>query len=356
MRAAVLVEHGKPLQVQEVPDPVLDDDGVIIRVGATGVCRSDLHVARGDWAWLGTSFDLPLIPGHEVAGVVVAAGPQVRGFEVGDRVIVPFHLACGHCDQCRQGRGNLCRRLRFLGGGVDGSFAELMAVPVADVNCIALPDAVSDATGAALGCRYMTAYSAVRRIAGVRVGEWVAVYGAAGGIGLSAVQIAAAYGGRVIAIDRGRERLELAREAGAELVLDSADLGDPGDLVEAVVDLSGGGVAVSLDGVATAATTQASVRSLDVGGRHVQVGMTGPADSGAIEVPVDLIVAKELSFLGVTGNPHPAYDELLALVAAGRGRPEELVTERLGLGELPEALGRMEDFQVSGFVLVDPQQ
>lgn len=353
MRAAVLVDHMEPLVLREVPDPVPEDDAVVIRVSATGVCRSDLHVARGDWGWLGTRFDLPLVPGHEVAGEVEAVGALVKTLGVGDRVIVPFHIACGHCDQCRHARTNLCRNVRFLGGALGGSFAELMAVPAADVNCIALPDDVSAEEGAALGCRYMTAYSAVRRIAGVRVGDWVAVFGAAGGIGLSAVQLASAYGGRVIAVDRGALRLEAAVAAGAEHVVDSDAVPD---VVEPIQELSGGGVAVSLDAVATAATTRASVMVLDVGGTHVQVGMTGPADRGEIAVPVDLIVAKELSFKGVTGSPHAAYDELLALVATGRARPAELVTERRTLAEIPDVLARMASYQVGGFVVVDPQR
>lgn len=353
MRAAVLIDHASPLVVQEVPDPELETDGVVIRVKATGVCRSDLHVARGDWSWNGASFDLPLIPGHEVAGVVEAIGPQVRGISVGDRVLVPFHIVCGQCDKCRIGQTNLCRNLRFLGGSIDGSFAELMAVPAAVQNCIPLPDSIDFETGAALGCRYMTAYSAVRRIAHVRLGEWVAVFGAAGGVGLSTVQVAAAYGARVIAVDRGAAQLQAAREAGAEHVIDAAV---ETDVVSAIQDLSGGGVSVSLDAVAIASTTRSSVEALDLGGRHVQIGMTGPADRGEISIPVDLIVGKELSFQGVTGTPHADYDELLALVASGRGRPESLITERLRLAAIPDALARMEDYQVHGFVLVDPQK
>lgn len=353
MRAATIVEHGQPLRLLDVPVPTIDAGGALVRVTSTGVCRSDLHVWRGDWSWLGFEFDLPRVPGHEVAGTVEAVGRDVRRVTVGDRVIVPFHVACGDCDSCRSGRSNLCVRLHFLGGSMDGSFAELMAVPQADANCVALPDELDDETGAALGCRYMTSFSAVRRIGAVQPGEWVAVHGAAGGIGLSAVQIATALGAHVIAVDRGESNLRTALDAGAEHAVDAAR-GE--DIAGAVVELSHGGAHVSIDAVATATSTGASVLSLRPGGRHVQVGMTGPGDRGDVALPVDVLVAKELSFLGVTGLPHARYDELMALVQRGRLRPAELVTERVSLDELPDVLARMDKYEVRGFVMVDPRR
>jgi len=279
-------------------------------------------------------------------------GSQVQGIEVGDRVLVPFHIACGHCDQCRKGQTNLCRALRFLGGSINGSFAELMAVPAATQNCIPLPDNIDYKTGATLGCRYMTAYSAVRRIANIKVGEWVAVFGAGGGIGLSAVQVATAYGARVIAVDRGSTQLQAARNAGAEHTIDGLE---HSNVVTAIKDLSKGGVDASLDAVATATTTHASVEVLDLGGRHVQIGMTGPADRGEISVPVDQIVGKELAFYGVTGTPHAQYDELFALVELERAQPDALITENLPLESTPDALMRMENYEVHGFAIVEPE-
>ncbi len=211
MRALVYDAFGGPLSVREVPEPACPEDGVLVRVGATGICRSDWHGWRGHDADITV---LPHVPGHELAGTVVAVGPGVRRWAVGDRVTTPFVLACGDCPECRDGAGQVCRAQRQPGFTQWGSFAEIVALPVADVNLVALPDAMSFTTAAALGCRYATAYRAVAQVAAVRPGETVAIYGC-GGVGLSAVQVAVALGASVVAVDVSEAAVDLAVSLGA---------------------------------------------------------------------------------------------------------------------------------------------
>ena len=329
MRALVLETYGGPLEVRDVPDPVAPPGGVVVRVGATGICRSDWH------GWQGHDPDvaLPHVPGHELAGTVERVGAGVQRWRAGDRVTVPFVCACGSCSTCAAGEHQVCERQTQPGFTHWGSYAELVVLHAADVNLVALPEAMAFRTAAALGCRCATAYRAVTQVGRVRAGEWVAVHGC-GGVGLSAVQVAVAAGARVVAVDVSPGALRLASQLGAEVVLD-ARLSD--DVGEAVRHLSGGGAHVSLDALGSEVTLAGSVRSLRRRGRHVQVGLL----PGGAHVPVDVVVARELEVLGSHGLAAHAYPALLGLVRAGRLRPDLLVTRELGLDEAADALARV---------------
>jgi alcohol dehydrogenase len=197
-----------------------------------------------------------------------------------------------------------------------------------------LPAELDDATAASLGCRYATAFRAVVQVAAVRAGEWVAVHGC-GGVGLSAVQIAATAGARVVAVDVSPGALELARRLGAEHTVDGG-----GDVPAAVADLTGGGAHVSLDALGAAVTCENSLRCLRPRGRHVQVGLLPPA-LGRPAVPMDRVIALELQVLGSHGMAAHAYPELLGLVAAGRLEPRLLVTCELALDDAGAALAEV---------------
>jgi alcohol dehydrogenase len=212
--------------------------------------------------------------------------------------------------------------------------AELVALQAADVNLVAVPDELDLATAAALGCRYATAFRAVVQVARVRAGEWVAVHGC-GGVGLSAVQIAAAAGARVIAVDVAPGALQLAREFGAEHTVDGGS-----DVPAAVADLTGGGAHVSLDALGAAVTCVNSIASLRPRGRHVQVGLLPPAQ-GRPDVPMELVIGRELQVLGSHGMAAHAYPELLGLIAAGRLDPGRLITRRLPLDDAGAALAEV---------------
>ncbi|MGY1811427.1 zinc-binding dehydrogenase [Blastococcus sp. SYSU D00820] len=330
MRALVFESFGGPLAVREVPAPDPAPGGAVVAVGASGICRSDWH------AWQGHDPDVavPHVPGHELAGTVAAVGAGVRSWAVGDRVTVPFVNACGRCAQCAAGDHQVCPRQTQPGFTHWGSLAGYVALDAADVNLVALPDAVGFDVAAALGCRYATAFRAVTQVAAVRPGEWVAVHGC-GGVGLSAVQVAAAAGARVVAVDVSAGALELATAMGAEVALLSGD-----DVPGAVAEATGGGAHVSLDAAGTPATCAASIGCLRPRGRHVQVGLLPPA-AGRAAVPMERVIALELAVLGSHGMAAHAYPEMLGLVAAGRLRPDALVTRRLGLDDAGAALAEV---------------
>jgi D-arabinose 1-dehydrogenase-like Zn-dependent alcohol dehydrogenase len=327
VRALSFESFAGPLSVREVPAPDPRPGGVVVRVAASGICRSDWH------AWQGHDPDvtLPHVPGHELAGTVAAVGEGVRLWRVGDRVTVPFVNACGRCPQCASGEHQVCSRQTQPGFTHWGSLAEFVALDAADVNLVAVPKSLDLATAAALGCRYATAFRAVAHVGRVRVGEWVAVHGC-GGVGLSAVQIAAAAGARVIAVDVAPGALDLARDLGAEQTVDGRS-----DVPAAVLELTGGGAHVSLDALGAPATCANSIRSLRPRGRHVQVGLLPPAQ-GRAEVPMERVIALELQVLGSHGMAAHAYPELLGSIAAGRLDPRRLVTRELALDDAPAAL------------------
>jgi alcohol dehydrogenase len=327
----VLVEaFGEAPQVTEVPDPSLPAHGVVVAVAATGVCRSDWH------AWQGHDPDvaLPHVPGHELAGTVVAVGVDVRRFRPGDRITTPFVTACGRCPECASGQQQVCRDQTQPGFTGWGSFAQFVALDHADVNLVGLGD--DDAvTAAALGCRVATAFRAVTDVAAVRAGEWLAVHGC-GGVGLSAIGVAVAAGARVVAVDPSAAARELAHELGAEVVVDPGS----GDPVDEIVESTGGGAHASLDAVGLASACEASVRCLRRRGRHVQVGLL-PVAAGRPAVPMDLVIAHELHILGSHGMAAHDYPRLLALVRSGRLPLGPLVRRTLPLDDGPRALAEV---------------
>jgi alcohol dehydrogenase len=337
VRAVVYEAFRAPLSVRAVPDPAPARHGAVVRVEASGLCRSDWH------GWMGHDPDIrrfPHVPGHELAGVVEAVGADVRDWRPGQRVTVPFVCACGDCEQCAAGHGQICDRQTQPGFSHWGSFAELVALDWADVNLVALPDAVDAVAAAGLGCRFATAYRAVLQVGRLAPGEWLAVHGC-GGVGLSAVMIAAAAGGRVVALDVAEPALAAARAAGAEV---AAPAGTD------VRELTDGGVHVSLDAIGSEAACAASIAGLRKRGRHVQVGLLPDPP----RVPMDLVIARELRLLGSHGMAAAAYPEMLALVEAGRLRPADLVTREIGLDEVPAALAAMGEGGAPGVTVVRP--
>jgi alcohol dehydrogenase len=280
----------------------------------------------------------PHVPGHELAGTVERVGADVRRWRPGDRVTVPFVCGCGTCEQCAAGAHQICDRQTQPGFTHWGSFADLVALDWADVNLVALPDAVDFDAAAALGCRFATAYRAVLQVGRLAPGEWVAVHGC-GGLGLSAVMIAVAAGARVVAVDVAERALQLARDLGAELAVPAGT-----DIAQA----TGGGVHLSLDAIGSESACAASIASLRKRGRHVQVGLLPDPP----RVPMHLVIARELELLGSHGMAAHAYPEMLALVADGRLRPRDLVTARIGLDEVPAALAAMSDGSPAGMTVM----
>jgi len=321
--------YGVLPSVTDVPEPGCPADGVVVRVAATGVCRSDWH------AWQGHDpVPLPHIPGHEFAGVIAEVGPLVRHRRVGERVTAPFVCGCGACEYCRAGDAQVCPRQTQPGFTGPGSFAELVPVHAADLNVVPLPDAIDFVTAASLGCCFATAYRALTAHGKVHAGDWVAVHGC-GGVGLSAVMIASAVGARVVAVDLNESALRLAKDLGAEALVDGR-----GDPVPQILELTDGGARVSLDAVGSAAAAAASVACLRPRGRHVQVGLLLGPDALA-PLPMDRVIAKELEIYGSHGMAARDYPGLIDLVTAGTLRPDRLVGSVVDLEGAGVALAAM---------------
>lgn len=331
MRAVVFDQVGGPLQVREVPDPVCPPDGVVVRVGATGVCRSDWHAWRGH-----EEVPLPHVPGHELAGVVVEVGPQVTRWAVGQRVTAPFVCGCGRCAWCAAGEPQVCPDQTQPGFTGWGSFAELVALHAADLNLVALPDGLDDVAAASLGCRFATAYRAVAHHARVGEGEWLAVLGC-GGVGLSAVSIGTALGARVVAVDVSADALARARGLGAQVGVEVGRSWSAEQVAGAVVEATGEGAHAGVEALGSATLTRASVLSLRRRGRHVQVGLLH-GDEATPPVPFDRVIAWELELFGSHGMAAADYPAMLDLVVSGRVDPAALVGRVVGLDEAGAAL------------------
>lgn len=331
MKAVVHDTFGGPLELRDVPDPACPSDGVVVAVGATGVCRSDWHAWRGH-----DPVDLPHVPGHELAGTVAEVGPEVTRWQVGDRVTVPFVCGCGRCELCLAGDAQVCPDQTQPGFTGPGSFAERVAIHAADANLVALPEAVDFVTAASLGCRFATAFRAVVAHGRLQAGQVLAVHGC-GGVGLSAVMIGAALGAEVVAVDLSEAARERARELGAAYVIDASG---GRDTAAPIRDLTGG-AHVSLDALGSSATAVASVGSLRRRGRHVQVGLL-LGDAATPPLPMDRVVAHELEVHGSHGMAAHEYPAMLALVEDGTLRPDLLVGSVIGLDAAGAALAAMD--------------
>lgn len=345
MKAAYYSEFGNPLSIENFPDPTPSDTGVVVRVKATGLCRSDFH------GWMGHDPDiqfLPHVPGHEMAGVIEAVGKDVLRWHVGDRVTLPFICGCGHCPRCASGNHQVCDHQVQPGFTHWGSFAEYVAIYYADTNLVCLPDDIDFVTAASLGCRFATSFRAVVDQGRVSAGQWVAVHGC-GGVGLSAIMIADALGANVVAIDINDEKLDFARSVGARETI-NATLTE--NVVENVMDLTGGGAHVSIDALGSPATCFNSVANLRKRGKHVQVGLM-VADHKNAPVPMNKVIANELEILGSHGVQAYRYSDLLSMIQAGKLAPEKLIGKTISLEESLEALPDMNSFSGTGVTVIN---
>lgn len=344
MKAAVYDAFEQPLTIRTVPDPTPAPHGAVIRVEATGLCRSDWH----GWKGHDPEITLPHVPGHELAGVVEAVGKDVTAWAVGDRVTLPFVCGCGRCPQCVSGNHQVCDH-QFQPGFTDwGSFAEYVAIAYADINLVRLPEAIDSVTAASLGCRFATAFRAIVDQGNVSGGEWVAVHGC-GGVGLSAIMIADALGAQVVAIDITDEKLDLAQSVGAVATVNAREVDD---VVERVKELTRGGAHMSVDALGSPVTSFNSVANLRKRGTHVQVGlMLGDHRNAA--VPMDLVIAHELEIVGTHGIQAHRYPALLGMIRAGALQPEKLIGKTISLSEAAGELATMDNFGGAGVTVID---
>ena len=329
MRAAVIRGFNEDLSVETVPDPVCPEDGVVLEVAACGVCRSDFHGWTGHHPKVGKGDIL----GHEYCGTVVEAGPRAT-HKVGARLIAPFILACGACPSCRTGVSNACPNQIVPGFGAPGAYAEFVAVPF-DHNLVPLPETISPALAAGLGCRVTTAWHALTDRANVRAGEWVAVHGT-GGIGLATMLLAKMLGARVVVVDVVEDKLEHAKSLGADAAVNAATT----DAADAIRDITGGGAHVSIEALGIEATTNASIDCLRILGRHVQVGMPA-GETGMMQVNMRGIYGKQLSFFGTRGMPAWKYPTLLDMIERGQVDIRPMVAREVALSGASAELAAM---------------
>lgn len=343
MKAVLFEKFAQTPKVVTLDDPTPEKHGVVIKVEATGVCRSDWH------GWMGhdDDIDLPHVPGHELAGVVEAVGQNVSNWKVGDRVTVPFISGCGSCPECQAGHQQVCENQEQPGFTHWGSFAEYVGIHYADLNVVSLPEGMDYATAASLGCRFATSFRAVVDQGRVGAGQWVAVHGC-GGVGLSAVMIANAVGANVIAIDIDDEKLVLARELGAVTAINGAS---ETDVPEAVMELTKGGAHVSLDALGHPVTCFNSIQNLRPRGKHVQVGLM-LGEHTTPQVPMAKVIGKELEILGSHGMQAHRYGAMLDMIGSGKLDPARLVGDKISLDEAPEALMNMDKFQSVGATVI----
>ena len=341
MKAVRIVEIGRPLVEQEIPRPKVSDGEVLVRVRAAGICHSDVHYQHGK-----SSVDPPITPGHEVAGEVAEIGPGVNGLSVGERVCLHYVTSCGRCYYCARGLEQFCSRDGMIGKSRDGGYAEYICVPA---RCaVVLPESISFEHAAVMMCASATSLHALHK-GRLAAGEVAAVYGA-GGLGLSAIQLALALGAvQVMAVDINPDNLALAQKVGA-LPVNAAAV----DPVEEIRRLNQGrGVDVALELIGLPLTMGQAVRSLGVMGRAVMVGID--------DRPLPLYTYREL--IGpeaevIGSNDHQLWEihQLLDFYQKGLLKLDAVVTKTVGLDAdaVNREMDRLHNFSGQGRCVIVP--
>ncbi len=339
MEAMVLERFGAPLVHKDVPVPSLRPDEVLVRVGACGVCGTDLKVSSGALQGIG----LPRIMGHEIAGTVERVGAGVANVSPGQRVTCYYYVSCGRCANCRSGRGTVCTDFQGrLGFERDGGYAEFVAVPAQ--NCVPIPDHLGFAEAGVLEDAVATPYHALVTRGGLRAGETAVVMGA-GGLGLNAIQVAHAAGARVIAVDIEERRLERALTLGADAAVAYREETYVDDVRRAA---QGRGIDLVLETVSRTETLRANAAALEMGGRLVPVGYYPGRDFAQ---DTSELVLREISVLGSRAAGLHEVQRAVDLVAGGHVLPE--ISVRLPLRSANEALDALRSGQQMGRAVID---
>ncbi|WP_345240067.1 alcohol dehydrogenase AdhP [Pontibacillus salipaludis] len=334
MKAAVVHQFKENLEVQSVPKPHAGNGQVLVHIKASGVCHTDLHAAHGDWP---VKPKLPLIPGHEGVGEVVEVGPDVTHLKIGDRVGIPWlYSACGHCEYCLTGRETLCKDQQNAGYSIDGSYAEYC---LANANyVVTIPDNLDYVEAAPLFCAGVTTYKALK-VGEAKPGDWVAIYGI-GGLGHVAVQYAKAMGFNVIAVDTFDEKLDLAKELGADKVFNPMN-GDSAELIQWEI----GGVQASICTAVSKKAFGEAYRAVKRGGKCVAVGL--PPET--MEVPIFDTVLNGVSIVGSIVGTRKDLQETLQLASEGKVKT---IVETRHLEDINEIFRDLEAGKVNGRIVL----
>lgn len=328
MRAAVFYQSHQPLIVEEIPTPTPGPGEVLVKVAACGLCHTDLHYLDHDTP---TFKQPPLVLGHEISGTVAALGADVKQWQEGDRVLLPAVYGCGQCAMCRLGRENICERMVMFGNNVDGGYAEYLLAPAKDI--FALPQDIPLVEGAIIADATTTPYHAVVNRGQVKPGDKVVVFGC-GGIGLNVVQIAAAVGAQVIAVDLVDEKLEWARKLGAQAALNAGQF----DRIDKEIrKLTGGGADIGFEAIGNPTVQQQTFNSLRTGGRFVVVGFA----SKPMTLSTGKVMYREMEIIGSLGCRAVDYPRVLELARQGKIKVKELVTARFSLDDINAGLDHL---------------
>lgn len=342
MKAVRLVQPGRPLELHDVPLPNVGHDEVLVRIKAAGICHSDAHyragIPRGD--------SLRLTLGHEVAGVVEAIGRNVKQLRIGQRVCLHYMATCGACEWCAKDNEQFCETGAMIGKSRDGGYAEFIVMPARSV--FQLPDEIPFDHGAIMMCSSATSLHALNK-ARMKPGESVVIFGA-GGLGMSAIQLAKTLGAReVFAVDIQPKKLDLARSLGAVPI--DARTDDP---VKLIRDHTGGrGVDVALELIGLPLTMQQSVRSLARQGRAALAGIT----ERHFEVsPYHELVNREAEIIGVSDHLAAEIPLLLEFARTGKLNLSNVVTRTIPLDAkaINDVLDRLEHFSEDVRVVITP--
>jgi len=337
MKAAFFYGAGQPLKIEDVSTPEIGPEDALIKIAACGVCHTDLHYLEG----VPTFKKPPLILGHEASGIVTKVGEKVTNVKENDRVLIPPVLTCGSCYNCRIGRENLCRNIVMIGNSIDGAYAEYTKIPAKDL--IKLPTEIPLEEASIISDAMSTPFHALKNRANLRPGDSVVIYGV-GGVGLNAVQIAAALGAFVIAVDKVEEKLQHARKLGASETI-NVDVENP---VKAVRRITGGGADVAVEAIGIPEVMRMAYNSVRWGGRVVIVGYSHKD----LTISAARLMFREIEVYGSLGCRIVDFPPLIDMVR--RGKLELLVSNKMPLDQINEALEMLKKGKIKTRAIVIP--
>ena len=330
MKAAVFYGPNQPLKIEEVETPKIYFHEILVKVAACGVCNTDLHyIDHG----VPTFKKPPMILGHEPSGIVEDVGAQVKNFKAGDRVLIPPVFSCGHCFNCRVGRENICLNMIMLGNNIDGAYAEYVKVPAKD--CQHLPEELPLEESSIIADAISTPYHAVKNRAQVRPGDSVVVFGC-GGVGINVVQMAAAAGGTVIAVDIVDNKLEIAKSLGAKHTINASKKDDK-VLLKEIRALTGGGADITIEAIGNPKTIEMAPSSLKAGGCHCQIGYTHKT----VPLNAGRLMFREIEIRGSLGCRPVDYPKIIEMVKNGKIQLKPVVTHKFKLEDINKAFDLM---------------
>ncbi|NQS92450.1 MAG: alcohol dehydrogenase catalytic domain-containing protein [Chloroflexi bacterium] len=342
MKAVRLVQAGKPLVLQEISEPEIGPDDVLVQVMAAGICHSDVHYRAG----ISPVHPLPMTLGHEVAGVIKKLGSNVRSRTIGERICLHYMVTCGECMYCNLGSEQFCISGQMLGKNRDGGYAEYIVLPAR--NAFPLPNEIPFEQGAIMMCSSASSFHALRK-SRLRAGETVAIFGI-GGLGMSAVQLAQGFGAlEIYAVDINTNKLKLAEKYGA-IPINGAEV-DPVEEIKKLTNQRGVDVAIELIGLPL--TIRQAIESLTVFGRGVMVGLN---DTFVKFDPYRELICREAEIIGSADHLAHELPTLIELVRRGSIDLSGVVSDTIALDPdaINKTMDRLEEFGEDLRIVITP--